>query len=104
MVTHRASETSEEAASRRRENAVRMASLRGLETPEVAASRRWENAERMTSQHAFETADEENARRLAVAQRQAERRQIFARNAWGVFKKCAFEYDATWEYNSHRLI
>ncbi|KAL0902327.1 hypothetical protein ABMA27_000223 [Loxostege sticticalis] len=74
IASQRASETPEEAASRRQENEERMASQRAAETPEQAASRRQENAERMASQLAAETPEEAASRRRQHAQLMANQR------------------------------
>ncbi|KAJ8888899.1 hypothetical protein PR048_008393 [Dryococelus australis] len=55
-------------------------------------ARREEQAERQSSLRAAETPE------------QSHQRQAFTRNTWAVFYKAAFEYHATLDYSSHRLI
>ncbi|XP_061380705.1 uncharacterized protein LOC133319582 [Danaus plexippus] len=104
LASQRAAETPEQSQARRQQNAEYLASQRASETPEQSQARRLQQATYIGSQRATETVEAAEARRRAVAERAQQRRLIFTRNAWGVFDKAAFEYDETFDYESHKLI
>ncbi|GFV22792.1 uncharacterized protein TNCV_1317441 [Trichonephila clavipes] len=58
----------------------------------------------MASQRDTETIEAAEFRRRAVAKISQQRRLIFTRNTWGLFDKAVFEYDETFDYESHKLI
>ncbi|GFS93185.1 hypothetical protein TNCV_1051881 [Trichonephila clavipes] len=86
-AAHRAAETPERSQARRRRHAEYLASQRAAETPEQSQARRLQHATYMASQRDTETIEAAESRKRAVAERAQQRRLIFTKNTWGVFKK-----------------
>ncbi|GFS51127.1 ATP-dependent DNA helicase [Trichonephila clavipes] len=104
LASQRADKTLEQSQDRRRQHVEYLTSQRAAETPEQSQTRRLQQTNYIASQRDAETVEVAESRRRAVAERAQQLMSNIKRNTWGLFDKAAFEYDETYDFESHKLI